>query len=290
MENNALLFGSIGLGCLAIAVIIAIIRPLFKILLRPLGCLAALFAPLPIVVGFACEPIDKSKVVAGCGLLLFAILAFRLKRKQERESTNIIIEGVARPKRKSRRPLFAKPPKITPEFLERLCIERLKKSETDIELLRSCINRAVVVRGISDWSRAEGDTYFDEATQRQLDFLLSLDWTGAKPRYLGEASCYIEVALILKDYRERHENMRETRVNELVADFISVWNAATSSGTLFKNDAKVLLQLVSAAPKSKERDKLARAIKSFVESTTVSAECPPELFTLASAWIAPGAN
>lgn len=95
MENNALLFGSIGLGCLAIAVIIAIIRPFLKVLLRLLACLALLISPVSIMVGFAHNPIDKGMILGGVALFLFSILVFRRKRKKvkrEKKSSKSTIQ------------------------------------------------------------------------------------------------------------------------------------------------------------------------------------------------------
>jgi hypothetical protein len=181
--------------------------------------------------------------------------------------------------------LSAKTPAMTHEFFERLCCEHLPKSGLDLDLLRGCIDRAFASRGISDWSRAKGNTYFDHATQRQLDFLASMGWPGKRPRYLGEASCFIETALIIKDYNTRKAAHEEKEAGEVAADFTAVWNAATSAGVLAHDDAARLLEIVGRAPKSENGAALVRELERFMGETPTAAECPAGLFACASEWI-----
>lgn len=284
MEHGEI-FGIIGLTCLLLAPVVYVLRALLRVLLRPIGCLALLVGPALIVAGLESEPKVVPVVWAGAVCVLVSILILWRRRRKERGEVRIVIEGVEIPAARPKPRFFAKPPAMTREFFERLCREHLPKRGLDLDLLRGCIDRAFVSRGIADWSRAEGDTYFDHATQRQLDFLASMGWPGKRPRYLGEASCFIETALIIKDYNARKAEHEEKEAAEVAADFTAVWNAATSAGVLAHDDAARLLEIVGRAPKSKSGAALVRELERFMRETLAAAECPADLFACASEWL-----
>jgi hypothetical protein len=284
MMEHVGIFGIIGLLCLLLALIVYALRALLR-KLRPIGCLALLAGPALIVAGLKSEPKIVPMVWAGAVCILVSILILWRRRREERGKVRISIEGVEIPAARPKPRFFAKPPAMTHEFFERLCREHLPETGLDLDLLRGCIDRAFVSRGITDWSRAKGDTYFDHATQRQLDFLASMGWPGKRPRYLGEASCFIETALIIKDYNTRKAAYEEKEAGEVAADFTAVWNAATSAGVLAHDDAARLLEIVGRAPKSENGAALVRELERFIGATPVAAECPASLFACASKWL-----
>lgn len=270
----------------SIALTVALLVLVLHIFVKYAGCILGLASVACACVAIAKSPDNDTYWAAAATCFIVSLVASAIsKRRRRTAEAEVIVEGVPLPKKK-RKPRFAKVPDVTPDYIESLCLSALDGESVDRTTLRACIDRAFKGRNISNWALANGDTYFDEPSQKQIDFLAALKWSGKKPKYMGEASNFIEVALVIKDYRAKMLAESETSGREIAANYTALWNAATEAGVLARSDAAQLMQIVSASADCAERRALFDALAAVVKSDIDGQECPAELFVLSSAWLA----
>lgn len=265
----------IGGSALLLAIIVYILRGI----LRSPAFLFVIF----IAVVFVGAALDDSRWFAAAGVVaVFWVVALVLKRRANRR-IEFVVEGVeapARPRRKKN------PPELTPERMFRQCAKILGGKVADCDALRDEISRMMNSAKFSDWTLANNEVYFDDATPRQVGYLQALGYTGKQPRYLGDASFLIECMLVVKSYRERLTSALSSPVSSDVrANYIALWNSATAAGVLSKRDATELLKVIMSSPDSAARHALISAISDYLAAPDI-AEIPTDLFTLSESWLA----
>ena len=193
-------------GCIAIAIILGLVGlVLFRIVKRLVlfifspAHLVAISVPLFAIAYFKESPPFSIAAVLVIVLAVVVQVLRGLCRPQLQQVT-IEVQGVEPPRRRSS--IFRKkPPEATPDMFKALC-----KSQTKIETpaqdaaLDCAIKKVMNSRNYSDWSLSTFETYWEPATQKQIDFLLSLGFKGKPPKYLGEASNFITAMQMVREY------------------------------------------------------------------------------------------
>jgi len=183
---------------------------------------------------------------------------------------------------------FRKTPKVSAEDYLNICKTQAKITTAAQEAaLVDTIKKYMAKRLHSEWENTTGELYFSPATTRQLDFLKSLGYKGKKPRYCGECSTLIDAMRMLQEYNraEPPGKSQPAKPAETALDFTALWNCATQAGYLSRRDAEKLLETVMKAKDTPERAALVAALSAVISAPADNAEVPPDLHSIASAWI-----
>ena len=162
------------------------------------------------------------------------------------------------------------------------CVKILGKKIANPALLDAEVKRIMNSAKFADWTRAQSEVYFEDASPRQVGYLKALGYKGSIPKSLGDASFMIECMLVCKAYNEKLSASPTSPATsqppaDFKADYIALWNSATASGVLSKRDATELLKVVVSSPESATRQALVSALSDYLAAND-PAEIPAQLF------------